>query len=132
MYRNLENIILQDSYRNITFQGNQFFTTQKVITCEFEYDLFCLQAFTKSLSLDIRNKMYVVETFHLLLRTLNMNEDDNEETFYGILTNSIRTLTDLYFMIIGEKSSTNIPLNNKYSLKIVQKWRIYLDPCTFS
>ena len=32
-----------------------------------------------------------------------MNEYDNEEDFYGILTNFIRKLTDLFIIIIGEK-----------------------------
>ena len=45
---------------------------------------------------------------------MNTNDDENEEKLYGILTNFIRKLTDFFFVIIGEKSSSNIPLNNMY------------------
>ena len=58
--------------------------------------------------------MYFLEKLNLVVRTLNMNEDDKEEKFYGILTNFIRKLTDLFFIIIREKASTNHPLSNIY------------------
>ena len=60
-----------------------------------------------------------------------MNDDDNEEKFYGILTNLIRKLTDLFFIVIGEKASTNLPLNNMYHILKVQNWHVYMDPCTY-
>ena len=34
--------------------------------------------------------MSVVERFNSIVRTLNMNKDDNEEKLYGISTNFIR------------------------------------------
>ena len=40
--------------------------------------------------------------------------DDNEEDVHGISTNFIKKLTDLFFIIIGEKASTNVPLSNIY------------------
>ena len=42
--------------------------------------------------------------------------DDNEETFYGVSTYFIRKLTDLFFITIGEKVLTNIPLGKMYCL----------------
>ena len=45
---------------------------------------------------------------------------DNEEKCYGVSTNFIRKLTDFSFIIIGERVSTNIPLNKMYRFKKVQ------------
>ena len=53
--------------------------------------------------------MNVLEKFYVLVKISNMN-DDNEEKSYGVSTDFIRKLTDFYFIIIGEKSSTNTPL----------------------
>ena len=39
------------------------------------------------------------------------------EKFCGVSTDFIRKLTDLFFIIIGEKSSTNIPLSKMYRLR---------------
>ena len=58
--------------------------------------------------------MNVLEKLHLLFRTINMNDDDNEAKVCGISTNFIRKLTDFFFIIIGGKSSTKIPLNKMY------------------
>ena len=41
MHRDLENIIQKDSHRYITPERNQGLSTQKLINCEIEYDLFC-------------------------------------------------------------------------------------------
>ena len=62
--------------------------------------------------------MNILEKLYLLVRTLNMN-DDNEEMFYGITKDFIRNPTDSFFMIIGDKASTNFSLNNMYYLKKV-------------
>ena len=43
--------------------------------------------------------------------------DDNGEKCYGVSTDIIRKLTDLYLITIGEKSSTNIPLSTVYRLR---------------
>ena len=61
----------------------------------------------------MEKKINVLEILYLLVKTLNMN-DDNEEKCYGISTYFIRKLVDLFFIIIGEKASTNIPLRNMY------------------
>ena len=42
--------------------------------------------------------------------------DDNKEKCCGVSTDFIRKLTDLFFIIIGEKASTNIPLRKIYCL----------------
>ena len=62
----------------------------------------------KSFCLDIKKKMNALKKLYSLVRTMNMN-DDNEETLYGISTNFIRKLTDLFFRIISEKSSKFFP-----------------------
>ena len=38
-----------------------------------------------------------------------MNEDDNEENLYGIFTNFIRKLTDLFYTIIDENNLPKLP-----------------------
>ena len=78
--------------------------------------MFSCQDCTKSVCLDIQKKLNVIEKLYLLVRTLNMSDDDNEAKVCGILTKFIRKLTDLYFLIIGEKASTNTPLNRAYYL----------------
>ena len=45
-----------------------------------------------------------------------MNDDDMEKCC-GVSTDFIRKLTDLFFIIIGEKASTNIPLRKMYHLR---------------
>ena len=50
-----------------------------------------------------------------------MNEDDNNENLFGILTTFTRKLIDFFFIIIGENVSTNLPMNNIYSPKKVTK-----------
>ena len=40
-------------------------------------DLFSFQYCTKPVCLDIKKKINVLEKFNLLVRTLNMNDDDN-------------------------------------------------------
>ena len=47
--------------------------------------------------------------------------DDNEDKCYDVSTYFIRKLMDLFFITIGEKESTNIPLNNMYFLRKVQQ-----------
>ena len=41
---------------------------------------------------------------------MNIN-DDNEEKGSSVLTDFIKKLTDLFFITIGEKAPTNIPLS---------------------
>ena len=74
--------------------------------------------------------MDAIEKLYLILRTLKMNESDNEEIFYEVLTNFIRKLTYLFFIIIDENISTNIPLNKMYYFLKVQNWHFYMKPCT--
>ena len=57
-----------------------------------------------------------MDKLYNLVKTLNMN-DDNEEKCYGVSTYFIRNLTDSFFVIIGEKSSANIPLSKMYCTK---------------
>ena len=77
--------------------------------CEIEYDQFYCSDCAKSLCLEIKKEMIVLEKLYNLVKTLNMN-DDNEEKCYGVSTNFIRKLTDSFFITIGKKSSTKTPL----------------------
>ena len=43
--------------------------------------------------------------------------DEHEEKCYGVSTNFIRKITNLSFITIGEKASTNIPLSKIYRLR---------------
>ena len=67
--------------------------------------------------------MNALEKIYLLVKTLNTNDD-------GISTDFIRNLTGLFFIIIGEKASTNTPLSKVYHFKKVKDWHNYMDPCT--
>ena len=70
--------------------------------------------------------MSVLEKLYNLVKTLNMN-DYNEGKCYGVSTDFIRKLTDLFFISIGEKASTNIPLRKMYRLiKSATLTRLYL------
>ena len=52
--------------------------------------------------------MSVLEKLYNIVKTLNIN-DYNEETFYGVSTDFIRKLSDLFLIPIGDKEWTNIP-----------------------
>ena len=70
--------------------------------------------------------MNVLEKLHLLFRTINMNDDDNEAKVCGISTNFIRKLTDLFYVTVCEKASKHITLNKTYYLRKIPKIaRIY-------
>ena len=70
--------------------------------------------------------MNVLEKLYLLVRTLNMNDDDNKGKLCGISTKFIKKLMDLFFLIIGEKSLTYIPLNKtNYLRKMVKLTCLY-------
>ena len=60
--------------------------------------------------------MSVLEKLYNIVKTLNMN-DDNGEKCYGVSTDFIRKLTDLFFITIGQKASTNISLEKMYCLR---------------
>ena len=60
--------------------------------------------------------MSAIEKLYNTVKTFNIN-DDNDEKCYGVSTDFIRKLTDLFFIIIGEKSSTDITLSRMYHLK---------------
>ena len=49
--------------------------------------MFCCPYFTKSLCLDIKNRRDVIKKLYLLVKTMNMN-DDNEKSQIEISTNS--------------------------------------------
>ena len=69
--------------------------------------------------------MTVLGKLYYLVKTLNMN-DDNEEKCYGVSNDLIIKLTDLFFITIGEKASTNIQLSKMYRLrKISTLTRLY-------
>ena len=60
--------------------------------------------------------MSVLKKLYNLVKTLNKN-DDNEGKCYVVSTDFIRKLKDLFFITIGEKASTKIPLGKVYILR---------------
>ena len=62
----------------------------------------------KSLCLEVKNKMNVLYKLYSLVIALNMN-DENEEKCFVISTNFIGKVTDLFFIIIGEKHQQMFP-----------------------
>ena len=83
--------------------------------------MFSCQYCNKSVCLDILKKTNFIERLNLLVRTLNMNDDDNESKVCVISTNFTRKLTNLFFIIIGGKYSMNLPLKKKYYLIKMEK-----------
>ena len=81
--------------------------------------------------LEIKKKMCALEKLYNLVKTLKMNNDKMEHCC-GVSTDFIRKLTDLFFIIIGEKASTNIPLSKMYRLRKFENWQVYMYPCTNS
>ena len=65
--------------------------------------------------LEIKKKMSVVDKLYNLVKTLNIN-DDNDKKCFGVSTYFIRKLTGLFFITIGEKTTTNIPMSNIHLL----------------
>ena len=57
MYRYIEQIIHYHSQKYITSEGGYNLSNQKWTNCEIEYDQFCCSDCTKSLCLEIKNKM---------------------------------------------------------------------------
>ena len=110
MYRDNEKIIQHDSQKHIISEGGDNLSNQKWTNCEIEYYQFSCSDCTKALCLEIKHKMSVIKKLYNPVKTLNMN-DDNEENCYGVSTDSIREWTDFFFITIGEKASTNIPLS---------------------
>ena len=90
--------------------------------------MFSFQDCTKYFCLDIQNKMNVLEKSYLLVRTLDINDDEKEEKVCVISTNFIRKLTDLFFIIIGEKDSMTIPLNKMSYLRKMSKLTCLCGP----
>ena len=99
MYRDIEK-----SFSMIpkTSEGGDNLSNQKWTNGDIEYDQFFCSDCTKSLCLGIKNKMSALKKLYKILKTLTIN-DDNEKKCYGVSTDFIRKLTDLFFVIIGEK-----------------------------
>ena len=71
MYRYIEkNKIQQDSHKYITSEGRDGLSTHKLTNCGVEYDLYCCSDCTKSLCLDNKMKINVLEKLHLLVKTV--------------------------------------------------------------
>ena len=113
MYRYIEYIIQNDSQKYITSEGGEYLSNHKWTNCDIDYDMFCCSDCTKSLCLEIKKKMCALEKLYNLVKTFNIN-DDKTEKCCGVSTNFIRKLADLFFIIIGEKSLTNISLSKMY------------------
>ena len=71
--------------------------------------------------------MSALEKLYNLVKTLNMN-DVKKENCCGVSTYFIRKLRDLFFIIIGEKASTNIPLSKMYRLRKISTLKCIYGP----
>ena len=78
MYRDIEKIIQNYSHKYITSQGVDNLSNQKWTNCDIEYDPFCCSDCTKSLCLEIKNKVSALKKLYNIVKTLNIN-DENEE-----------------------------------------------------
>ena len=58
--------------------------------------MLSFQDCTESICFYIQKKMNALELLNLLVRTVNMNDDDNEAKVCGILTKFIRKWTYLF------------------------------------
>ena len=113
MYRDIEKLFSM-THRNTSLRkGGDNLSNQKLTNCDIEYDQFSCLYYTKSLCLVVKKKMNVLEKLYNLVKTLNMN-DENEDKCYGVSTDFIRKLTDLFFIIIGGKASTKTLLRKMY------------------
>ena len=92
----------------------------------------CCKYCTESLCLYIQKKIFIIKRLNTLVIMLNINEHDNMEKLYGILTDFIRKLENLLFTMIGEKESSNLPFNNIFSLETMKNWNFYMDSCILS
>ena len=79
MYRDIEKSFIM-IHRN---EGGDELSNHRQTNCEIEYYQFCCPDCTKSLCLDIEKKMSVFGKLYNLVKTLNMN-DENEEKCYGV------------------------------------------------
>ena len=89
-------IIQQDSLRYVTPDTNEGLSIQKLTNCEIRYDMSSWQYCTESVCFYIQNKTNVLDRFHLLVITMNINDDNNESKVCGISTEFIIKLTDLF------------------------------------
>ena len=53
LYRYIETIIKNDSWKCITSEGGEYLLNQKLTNCNIDYDQYCCSDFTKSLCLEI-------------------------------------------------------------------------------
>ena len=70
--------------------------------------------------------MCALNKLYNLVKKLNMNDD--KKKCCGVLTDFIRKLTDLFFIIIGEKASANVPLRKIYCLRKITKLTCLYGP----
>ena len=74
MYRDIEQIIHQDSQKYINSEGGYNLSNHKLTHCEIEYDQFCCSDCAQLLCLEIKNKMSALKKLYNLVKTLNIND----------------------------------------------------------
>ena len=84
--------------------------------CEIDYDQYHCCDCSQSLCVEIKNKRKYLDKLYNLVEILNTNNEDIDKCC-GVSTDFIRKLTDTFFIIIGEKASTNIPWSKMNRLK---------------
>ena len=80
---------MNDSQKYTTSEAGDDLSNQKLKNCDIGYDYYFWSDCAESLCLYINKKMSVLEKLYNLVKTLNVN-DDNEEKCYGVSTDFIR------------------------------------------
>ena len=123
----LKNHSTRLTYIHHSRHKRRFFNSE-IKNCNIRDDMFSCRYCTRSVCLDIQNKINFIEELYLLVRTLGINDGDNEAKVCGISIRFIRNFTDLFFIIIGEKYSMNILLNKTHCFRKMAKLTCLYGP----
>ena len=116
MYREIASIVKNDSLNCGTTEGGEDLLHQELTNCDIDYDQYYCSDCSQSLCFEIKNKRKSLDKWYNLVETLNTNNEDIDKCC-GVSTDFISKLTDFFFIIIGEKASTNIPWSKMNRLK---------------
>ena len=125
LYRKISSIVKNDSLNCGTPEGEEDLLDQELTNCNIDYDQYHFSDCIQLLCLDIKNKRKSLDKLYYIVETLNTNNEDIDKCC-GVSTDFISKLT-FFFIIIGEKASTNIPWSKMNRLK---KWNA--DMCIWN
>ena len=70
MHRDIEKIIQLDSQKYIISEGGDDLSNQKWTNCDIEYDQYLCSDCNKSLCIEVKNKVSVLDKLYNLVKTL--------------------------------------------------------------